>query len=58
MTNYDNFEMKAVELVEMARSLGRGFDVCIDKNGGYVEVDGITIHFNDDLKIESTEISL
>ncbi|AZF88610.1 hypothetical protein [Vibrio phage P23] len=50
--------MKAKELVKTISELGGDFDVVVDNTGGYVEIDGITVNFDDNLNIDSTEVSL
>lgn len=58
MNKVEVVQLKAKELVKTIAELGGDFDVVIDNTGGYVEVDGITVNFDDDLNIDGTEISL
>ena len=58
MNKVEVAQLKAKELVKMIAALGSEFDIVIDNTGGYVEVDGITVNFNDDMSIDSTEVSL
>lgn len=52
---------KSVDLAQEIASMVKGintFDLCIDDTGGYIEIDGVTVHFDENLESTHTEVSL
>ncbi|EJL6636771.1 hypothetical protein NMS59_002875 [Vibrio cholerae] len=55
------FEQKvefAKDLAKRIKSLGEQFEVNLDEEGGYIEFDGITVNFDEEINVINTEIKL
>ncbi|WP_159074857.1 hypothetical protein [Vibrio cholerae] len=56
--NFEKTLEQVKELAEKIKLLGNEFEVNLDQEGGYIEVNGITVNFDDEMNVINSVVQL